>query len=144
MGHQSSKGKKLWKTKPRVNELQDAHGIRCAKLFSNFQRNNRGFAMKSGTWSSARYCCFTTFTIAAFLIGRAAAQQAPNPQDQTSPPAALPGAQSISEAAQSASGAAVTPQTPNDSTKNDIDRTALVKLGAGDLLEVSVYNVPEL
>src|SRR5215469_17121785 len=119
-------------------------GFAVLNFFRISNETTEGFAMKSGTWSSARYCCFTTFTIAAFLIGRAAAQQAPNPQDQTSPPAALPGAQSISEAAQSASGAAVTPQTPNDSTKNDIDRTALVKLGAGDLLEVSVYNVPEL
>lgn len=99
--------------------------------------------MKSGTLSSPRYCCFTTFAIAAVLIGTVAAQQATNSEEQTSAPAALP-AQSVSEAAQSASGAAVTPQTPDDSKKNEVDQTALTKLGAGDLLEVSVYNVPEL
>ena len=100
--------------------------------------------MKSGTLGSARRCCFATFAIAAFLI-TAAAQQATNRQEQTNAPAALPAAQPVSEAAQSASGAAVTTQTPNDSNKkDDVDRTVLVKLGAGDLLEVSVYNVPEL
>jgi len=100
--------------------------------------------MKSGTLGYARYCCFATFAIAAFLIS-AAAQQATNSQEQASPPASLPAAQPVSEAAQSATGAAVTTQTPNDSNKkDDIDRTVLVKLGAGDLLEVSVYNVPEL
>jgi polysaccharide export outer membrane protein len=100
--------------------------------------------MKSGTLGSARRCCVLTFAIAAFLIS-AAAQQSTNPQEPTSPPAALPAAQPVSEAAQSASGAAVTTQTPNDSNKkDDVDRTALVKLGAGDLLEVGVYNVPEL
>ena len=99
--------------------------------------------MMSGTLSSARRCCFATFAITAFLIS-AAAQQATNPQEQANPPAAVPAAQPISEAAQSASGAAVTTQTPNDSKKNDVDQTAMVKLGVGDLLEVSVYNVPEL
>jgi polysaccharide export outer membrane protein len=99
--------------------------------------------MKSGSLGSARRCCFTTFVVAAFLIS-AAAQQAANPQEQTSRPTAVPAGQPVSEAAQSASGAAVTTQKPDDSKKTDIDQTALVKLGAGDLLEVSVYNVPEL
>src|SRR5215472_1308270 len=119
-------------------------GYAVLNFFSNFQRNNRGYAMKSGTLGYARYCCFATFAIAAFLIS-AAAQQATNPQEQTSPPATLPAAQPVSEATQSATGAAVTTQTPNDSNKkDDIDRTVLVKLGAGDLIEVAVYNVPEL
>lgn len=99
--------------------------------------------MKSGTLGSTRRCCFITFAMAAFLIS-AAAQQAANPQEQTSAPVAVPAGQPVSEAAQSASGAAVTTQKPDDSKKIDIDQTALVKLGAGDLLEVSVYNVPEL
>ena len=38
----------------------------------------------------------------------------------------------------------MTTQTPTDSKKNDVDQTAITKLGAGDLLEVTVYNVPEL
>jgi polysaccharide export outer membrane protein len=118
-------------------------GFAVLNFFSNFQPNNRGFPMKSGTLGSARYCCFTTFAVAAFFIS-AAAQQATSPQDQASPPATLPAGQPVSEAAQSASDAAVTTQTPNDSKKSDVDQTALTKLGAGDLLEVTVYNVPEL
>ena len=99
--------------------------------------------MKSGTLGWARYCCLTTFAMAAFLISTAA-QQATNSQEQTSPPSALPAAQPVSEAAQSAAGATGTTQNPDDSKKSDGDQTALVKLGVGDLLEVSVYNIPEL
>src|SRR5579871_4293352 len=144
MGHQSPEGKKLWKTNAKVFELQDAHAICCAKLFSNSQRNNRGFAMKSGTLTYARRCGFSAFAIVVFLISATAAQQTANPQEQTSPPAALPAAQPVSEAAQSASGAAGTTQNPGDAKKSDVDQSAIVKLGAGDLLEVGVYNVPEL
>ena len=100
--------------------------------------------MKSDTLRSARRCGVSAFVIVVFLISAAAAQQSTNPQEQTSPPAALPAAQPISEAAQSATGTAVTTQKPDESKKDDVDQTAIVKLGVGDLLEVSVYNVPEL
>ncbi len=100
--------------------------------------------MKSGTLTYARRCGFSAFVIVVFLISATAAQQTANPQEQTSPPAALPAAQPVSEAAQSASGAAGTTQNPGDAKKSDVDQSAIVKLGAGDLLEVGVYNVPEL
>jgi polysaccharide export outer membrane protein len=118
-------------------------GFAVLNFFRISRETIEGFGMKSSTLGFARYCCFTTFAVAAILIS-ATAQQATNQQEQANPPAALPAAQAVSEAAQSASGTAVTPQTPNDSRKNDVDQTAIVKLGAGDLLEVSVYNVPEL
>jgi polysaccharide export outer membrane protein len=36
------------------------------------------------------------------------------------------------------------PQKAADNSKDTLDESALLKLGAGDLLEVNVYNVPEL
>jgi polysaccharide export outer membrane protein len=58
----------------------------------------------------------------------------------TEVPAGLPAVQPASQAAVSASGAAKTQDTAKDAP----DQSALVKLGPGDLIEVSVYNVPEL
>jgi polysaccharide biosynthesis/export protein len=70
-------------------------------------------------------------------------------------PAGLPAIQTIPQAAVSASepGSAISgspaPASPakaqeNANAKDLADQSASVKLGAGDLLEVSVYNVPEL
>ncbi len=61
---------------------------------------------------------------------------------QNSNPSNLPPAQSIPDAAVSASGAQAA--KPNDPAKTAMDMSGMVKLGAGDLIEVSVYNVPEL
>jgi len=55
---------------------------------------------------------------------------------------ALPAAQPISQAAVSASGAA--PAKAPDATQDSADQSMTVKLGPGDLIEVNVYNVPEL
>ena len=52
-------------------------------------------------------------------------------------------AQPISQAAHSASGAATPGPTADDAIK-PVDQSSMVKLGAGDLIEVNVYNVPEL
>jgi polysaccharide export outer membrane protein len=99
--------------------------------------------MKSSTSSFAR-SRFATFVIGAFLVGACAAQQAANPpQEQSVPPAELPAAQPISQAAHSASGAATPGPTAGDAIK-PVDQSSMVKLGAGDLIEVNVYNVPEL
>jgi polysaccharide export outer membrane protein len=55
-------------------------------------------------------------------------------------PAGLP-VQPLSQAAVSASGLAAKTQ---DTAKDAPDQSTMVKLGPGDLIEVSVYNVPEL
>jgi polysaccharide export outer membrane protein len=90
------------------------------------------------------------FVLAAFFVfvsGAAAQEAASGAQaGQSTPPAeapaTLPAAQPASQAATNASGAAAT-KTP-DTAKDSPDQSAPVKLGPGDLLEVSVYNVPEL
>jgi len=77
-----------------------------------------------------------------FLMASAAAQQSSNPSPgQSAPPTDLPAAQTATQAAQSASGS--NPQQ-NDESKDISDQSTIVKLGRGDLLEVNVYNVPEL
>jgi polysaccharide export outer membrane protein len=77
-----------------------------------------------------------------FLAAGAAAQQpAVTQPSQSAPPAVLPAAQPMSQAAVSASGA--TPAAKQDQAGQDSGQP-MVKLGVGDLLEVSVYNVPEL
>jgi polysaccharide export outer membrane protein len=62
------------------------------------------------------------------------------PGERQSTPSNLPAAQPLSQAATSASGV---PKT-DDNTNKTPDQSGIVKLGPGDLLEVSVYNVPEL
>jgi polysaccharide export outer membrane protein len=105
--------------------------------------------MKSGTSRLPR--CGRVFLLvlaALFVIVSGATAQEPASSAQTgqnSPPAevpaALPGIQPLPQAAASASG---TPAKAPDAAKDSPDQSALVKLGPGDLLEVSVYNVPEL
>jgi len=105
--------------------------------------------MKSGTSRLPRCGRVFLLVLAAwFVIVSGAAAQEPASSAQTgqsSPPAApaaLPPVQLLSQAATSASGAA--PAKTPDTAKDLPDQSALVKLGPGDLLEVNVYNVPEL
>lgn len=60
---------------------------------------------------------------------------------QNSNPSNLPAAKPFPDAAVSASG--VQAAKPDDAGKG-FDMSGMVKLGPGDLIEVSVYNVPEL
>ena len=90
-------------------------------------------------------CLLVQFVV---LAGAAAAQQpgaSGNQGRQNAQPAELPAAEPISQAATSVSGAASTSQEkPSAAAKDTSGQSDLVKLGAGDLIEVSVYNVPEL
>jgi polysaccharide export outer membrane protein len=115
--------------------------------------------MESGTSSFTR-CGRVLLVLAAFVVvvGTASAQQTGNetqagqstqPPETPAPvapsvpsavPTALPPVQSVSQAAASASGAAKAPDAAADS----VDQSTIVKLGPGDLMEVNVYNVPEL
>jgi len=87
-------------------------------------------------------CVWLTFVV---LLASSAWGQQPAPTGQAEPRngAQLPAPQFPADAAMSAAGA-TNPSQPNDSAKDDSEKTTIVKLGAGDLIEVSVYNVPEL
>ena len=99
--------------------------------------------MKSGTSSFTRWRVLFLVLASLLIVVDAAAQQ-PASSSPSGAPADLP-AQPIPQAAVPASTPASgtpakTPATATDSP----DQSALVKLGPGDLIEVSVYNVPEL
>ncbi len=97
-----------------------------------------GFPRRGHAWM----CEFAAFLI---LTGLAAAQQqteTSNSAGQSSSPANLPAAEPMSHVTVSAStGQAAKTQ---DAAKIVSDEAAVAKLGPGDLIEVSVYNVPEL
>jgi polysaccharide export outer membrane protein len=105
--------------------------------------------MESGTsgFSRCRRVFLILITALLVVVSSAAAAQPANsaPRGQSDTPGRLPAAQPISQAATKASGTAstttsITPETAQDTS----DQSTLVKLGPGDLVEVSVYNVPEL
>ncbi len=103
--------------------------------------------MNSGTTGSNACGRFAVFVIATLLVGACAAQEATKPsQEQSVPTAELPAAQPISQAAQSASGAATPGPKVDEPIKpvDQPDQSSMVKLGPGDLIEINVYNVPEL
>jgi polysaccharide biosynthesis/export protein len=100
--------------------------------------------MHSGT---PRFICRSRlflFLSVGFLgcVGLVSAQQpATSPNDQPAS-AAIPAAQAAvgTTATDSAQKSAASPETAKDAN----DQISVVKLGPGDLLEVNVYNVPEL
>lgn len=107
--------------------------------------------MESGTFRFTRHVCLCIIIAGFGLIAVAAAQQpATSSSGQKDVPAVLPAGQPASQAAVSATAAASGTQqnsqaaNPQTSTTDTSDQSALVKLGPGDLIEVNVYNVPEL
>ncbi len=104
--------------------------------------------MESGTSSFTRHGLVLLFVLVTSIVSSAVAQQPANgsPASQSSPPAELPAAQPISQAAVSASGTTSAPQAKApDATQDAADQSrSVVKLGPSDLIELSVYNVPEL
>jgi polysaccharide export outer membrane protein len=103
--------------------------------------------MESGNSSVSRALrnfwayCMVVFLLAAAAIGQEPAKSTP-PDPTNATPTALPAAQPMSQAAVSASGAAQTQS--QDAAKDTSDQSVMTKFGPGDLIEVNVYNVPEL
>ncbi len=109
--------------------------------------------MESGTSGFSRCGRIFLILVSAFVVmASVATAQEPasgiQPEQSNSPaalPAGVPLGQPISQAAASASGAkSTTLSKTTDAAKDASDDSALVKLGPGDLIEVNVYNVPEL
>jgi polysaccharide export outer membrane protein len=108
--------------------------------------------MRSGTPSSTRRCrtqFFSAFASVLFVPGLVAAQQpgGTQPAQSNKPAGITSAAQPASQAAVSASGVSQQAK-PSDAIQNAGDSSMfaapVAKLGPGDLIEVSVYNVPEL
>jgi len=94
--------------------------------------------MESGMPSFNRHVRgFLIALTAIFLVAAAVAQQPPSGHEpgQSAPPQPFPSAAQPVPAAQA---------DPQDSAKDTVNVPGVVKLGPGDLIEVNVYNVPEL
>jgi polysaccharide biosynthesis/export protein len=105
--------------------------------------------MESGKQSFTRRSHTYLFAAGALLLVTVAAvaQQAtvPNTPGQTVAPAEVPATQPIPQAAVKVdSGPQANPANPQDPTKDAGEPSGVTKLGPGDLIEVNVYNVPEL
>jgi polysaccharide biosynthesis/export protein len=106
--------------------------------------------MESGTLNLTRCgrVLVRLLTALLMLVGAAAAQQSAagaNQTEQGTASAVPPAAQPVAQAA--ANGVATTSNTQEkapETAKDTADQSNLVKLGPGDLIEVNVYNVPEL
>jgi polysaccharide biosynthesis/export protein len=73
----------------------------------------------------------------------AAASHPLSPAASPALPGALPAGQPASQVAVGSPGTSVTPKSI-EVLKDTSDQPTMIKLGAGDLLDVNVYNVPEL
>src|SRR3974390_2574764 len=105
----------------------------------------RGLPMKSSTSMLARRGIVFVLVLLATVGTGIAQEPASSPPAGQGPPAeGLPAAQPVSQAATSASGTPATQATKTADAKDAPDPLALVKLGVGDLLDITVYNVPEL
>jgi polysaccharide biosynthesis/export protein len=108
--------------------------------------------MDSGTSGFVRCRAFLILLVTFLTVVSGVVAQQPGNGTQPEPsgtpmalPSALPPGEPVSQAATSASGAASPAPSKASITATDSpDQSALVKLGPGDLLEVNVYNVPEL
>ena len=121
------------------------HEPRCAKLLSD-PVTIRGFVMEFGRFSRGRSLLAFCLVLCCSAGFEARAQQPVSPVENTDP--ALPAAQPLSQAA-----TGIVPQSAapgNASSPKSIGgpegalESSTLKLEPGDLLEVGVYNVPEL
>ncbi len=104
--------------------------------------------MGSGTPSCTRYIrVFLSALTAFFLLTAAAAAQQPGqvPTEQPIPSAAVPVPENNSATpANPADAQDAAKENSKDSSKDTSDQSGVAKLGPGDLIDVNVYNVPEL
>lgn len=138
-------GKKLWKSGACDSRLADATESCCARLLVKFTNHDGRTIHGVGdlTFTHGRR---VSFLIAAgfFVIALLAnAQQPSGTTPEAKPRSEAP---TVSQSAASATGAGITSsiQSQDDSAKEVPDQAGIVKFGPGDLLEVNVYNVPEL
>ena len=101
-------------------------------------KSGMGLVRRSCTYSFVLVCLLTAGAWAQEPAGSSPAEQ------QKAAPTGLPATQSVSQAAVSASGAANNSEKADDPSKDSPGKSTIVTLGAGDLIEVNVYNVPEL
>ena len=100
--------------------------------------------MKMSSLTFTRRRCKLLFLVPVFLAfsvyGVAGQQTSNTPTTGSVTPSATP----VQTTPPSGSGTTSAAQSLPNNPKIDPDQAGVVKLGAGDLVEVNVYNVPEL
>lgn len=98
--------------------------------------------------SGLRFALPALFVMLTLVVVTAGAQQPAggNQAGQSVAPGQVPSPQPFPSAAVPESNAAAQANSanPQDTSKDTSDQSGIVKLGPGDLIEVNVYNVPEL
>lgn len=131
---------KRWKNAPVVHELPSARQFRCAKLLLKIHPEGSDLLIRSGTGLVCS--CALALFLGGMCVASAWGEQSSDTkttQQQSQLPADLP-AKTPTESSVSASGANAT----TDDEKETAAKPTLMTLGVSDLIEVSVYNVPEL
>jgi polysaccharide export outer membrane protein len=105
--------------------------------------------MKSGTGLVCRGWTVSLVLVFLSVAGLWGQQSAQSPKDkpaegQNAAPTNLPTPQPITQDAIRASDGSANAEKGNDPSKDTAEKSTIVTLGVGDLIEVSVYNVPEL
>lgn len=116
----------------------------CAKLRFKIHAKGYELFMRLGMGFIFRGCAFSLL-LALPALGALAQQPAGRPaaESQRDAPTGLPAVQPASQAAVSASGAANKSEKADEPSK-ETGKSVVTTLGRGDLIEVGVYNVPEL
>jgi polysaccharide export outer membrane protein len=123
---------------------------RCAKLFTDPSSHLEALMKFGGVSFARRVSQLALLGVLLSGLGfKSLAQQAPASSSPETTTPALPPARPISDAALSSASGKDSAKTAEalESPKpgnSDIQDPSLLRLGAGDLIEVSVYNVPEL
>jgi polysaccharide biosynthesis/export protein len=121
---------------------------RYAKLLCKNAYARSGVLMKLRSSGCARhrqavlFLLLTLFTVTGITLAQQPSNASPT-VEQAQPSAAIPAAQPVQSPTIPPALAATNPAKPEDSTKGQSEDFA-TRLGSGDLIEVSVYNVPEL
>jgi polysaccharide biosynthesis/export protein len=105
--------------------------------------------MESGTLSFTRRGLVFLLVLVASLAGGQSVSQSPvqSPAQPAAQPLTQAPAQTAGQSAAQPVGQATVAGAPSqtpDTTKDTADESGTVKLGPGDLIELNVYNVPEL
>jgi len=146
---QSLAKKKLWKTKSSLGKSRLARHPAVLNCGSNPHDCFTGLAMKSGARSMTRGRRILLCLLAELALVAGAAAQQPattgSQAGQNAPPAETPAALPGAQAATNVSATTAASQDKaSDTAKDTTDQAGITKLGPGDLIEVNVYNVPEL
>jgi polysaccharide biosynthesis/export protein len=133
--------KKLWKTSPNGLGKAASPNPSCAKLLAKLHAGSGDFLIRPGRSNLIRRECSFLFGCSLVVLGSAIARAQQTPAE-VNPAQSQTTAHPVPSAAQPLPAASANAHA-TDSASSSGD-SSFLKLGGGDLIEVNVYNVPEL